>query len=250
MPGDKTAKHNGEFIVFEEAGHSYTDSKGVQYTSVTTLVGMGFEPFDAEGVARKKAGDDWRRLVDEWRENGKRAADFGTRLHENCEMQILGKIDKMHEPITVEEKICFDLARRKVDSLLTDESIAKMEPEKLVFSPTLRVAGSIDLLAELKDGSYAIYDWKRILKLSERGFNGKRGVLEATKDLQDSNFWHYALQLRLYEVILKLEGYVPRGAKFKRFLNVVNKESLTTVEMPDVGDAAKKLLAWHYERVK
>jgi ATP-dependent exoDNAse (exonuclease V) beta subunit len=245
MPGDKVCSHNGETVEFNEREHTYVDSKNRLYTSVTTLVGLGFSAFDAEKVAKASSVDDWSSLIDKWDREAKKAAWLGTRLHENCENVILGNLDKLHSPTTVDEKACMDAAMREAKRLKADKTIESLEPEKLVFSSTLMLAGSVDLLAKNRNGSYTIYDWKRVKKLSTSGYKGQTGILEATKDIQDSNYWHYALQLRLYEIILKLEGYVPREAPFRRCLNVITNGKLTVVDLPDVGEEAKKLIVWH-----
>ena len=244
MPSTKTIEHNGLVMTFNEGDHSYVDSKKRRYTSVTTLVGYGFQPFDAEGVAKRKDKDNWQKLMAEWKQIGETAASNGTRLHENCENQILGRLDMMHAPRDIAEKMNFDAARTAVDELLADDSFESFEPEKLVFCDKIKLAGSVDLLARRKDKSYAIFDWKCVKSIDYRGFGGKTGILEATKDIPDSNFWHYALQLSLYEIILKIGGYVERDATFTRRLNVISNGSFKKVELPDMREAAKKLIVW------
>ena len=129
--------------------------------------------------------------------------------------------------------------------LLHNKNYIKFETEKLVFSPALKIAGSIDLFVTCKDGSYIIYDWKILSKgLSQYGFNNKCGILECTKHIQDSNYWHYALQLQIYEIILKAEGYIPLNADVKRILNVFTDNKFSQHEMPDLKNEAKSLIKW------
>lgn len=248
MPSSIVVRHNDRTVTFNEADHSYIDDKMQRYVSVTTLVGMGFEKFDAEATAKRKAekdGGDLKAYVEAWKKTGEQAANFGTRLHYNCEQQILGNTDKILTPVNAMEKINFDLAHREVDRIVNEEKDASLQPEKLVFSEKLHLAGSIDLLVESSNGTYKIYDWKNVKGISTVGYKGKTGILDCTKDMQDSNYWHYALQLQLYEIILKVEGYVPRDAHFFRCLNVFSNGRLTHVEMPDVMKEAKELIKWH-----
>lgn len=249
MPGSTTVKHNGLVMTFDESVHSYTDGNNRRYTSVTTLVGLGFEKFDAVRIAKKKAGDDWQRLVDEWNEKGRLAAEAGTLLHENCERLILDpKNCVLHVGRNPEEEAKFSLAEQAVMELLDDSDNVAFEPEKLVFSPKLGLAGSVDLLVSRSDGTFDIYDWKNIKGIETHGFNGKTGILDCTKDLPDSNFWHYALQLQLYELIMKVEGYIPPKAKVRRTLNVFEKGTMNKYSLPLLVNEAKGLIRWNLNR--
>ena len=249
MPSSITVSHNGLDITFTESDHSYIDSNNKKYTSVTTLVGMGFEKFDGEVIAKRKAereGLNWQDLLKSWDEAGKRACEAGTRLHENCEHQLLGQNTLIHEARDIKEKINFDLARKAVDDIKSNYHNIKFEPEKLVFSPKLGLAGSIDLLVTQDiPGRYIIYDWKNVKGISSHGFNGKTGIIEATKDVQDSNYWHYNLQLQIYEIILKVERYIPKDAIVTRILNVFENGKFNQYELPSIGKPAKDLILYN-----
>ena len=250
MPQSITVQHKNISITFTEEDHSYIDMYNNRYTSVTTLIGRGFEKFNAEEIAKKKAireNCDWHDLVNEWTEKGERAANEGTRLHENCENQILNKYEKMHKPKSINEKINFDLAFNAVNKIKENHNNIKFEPEKLVFSPKLRLAGSIDLLVHCIDKKYIIYDWKNIKEISLFGFNNKCGIIDATKNVQDSNYWHYALQLQIYEIILKVENYIPKNAHVSRILNVFEHGKFNQYELPNMMENAKNLIKFNLQ---
>ena len=97
MPNSTKAKHpSGKVeITFTEDDHSYVDDFGIDYTSGTTLVKSAFEEFDAKKAAAiksAKTGIPADQYIAEWKAAGERAAMEGTRAHENCERQILGRI--------------------------------------------------------------------------------------------------------------------------------------------------------------
>lgn len=49
--------------------------------------------------------------------------------------------------------------------------------------------------------SYEIYDWKRVREISFE--SRKSAILPCLKHMQDSNFFHYSIQLNLYKMILE-----------------------------------------------
>jgi len=74
--------------------------------------------------------------------------------------------------------------------------------EVIVFSDEHEIAGTIDLLIynEEKDGCY-IFDWKTTNKMNDRGKN--YGIKNATKNIKDSKFNTYELQLSFYRYLLQ-----------------------------------------------
>lgn len=248
MPGSTKSFHNNEQIVFTESNHLYVDSQQRRYTSVTTLIGKCFEKFDSEKIAKAKAareGGDYKELMNQWQQIGKAAANSGTRLHENCENQILGRLELIHKPETPEEQIKFKYASDIVTGLLNDSSNIKFEPEKLIFSPRFLIAGSVDLLVHHDDGTFTIYDWKNVKEIKQNAFMDKVGTIDATAKIPDSNYWHYALQLQLYEIILKIEEYIPKKAKCRRIINAFEKSGFHQYEMPCLVKEACEMIKWN-----
>ena len=224
MPNDKSAPHpSGQLnITFQELGHFYTDSFGIEYASTTELVHAAFEPFDAEKTAAAKSartGIPAQQYLQEWDRNRDDASSAGTRLHENCERQILGRFPDMHRPADDAERLEFRTAWNEVEKIKS-AGFLSLEPEKLIFSPRFRVAGSIDLLVKKSPAEYLILDWKRVKEIKYSGFRNQCGIHPATSHLQDCNFIHYSLQLSIYEQILRLENYIEPDAKVEKWLNV------------------------------
>lgn len=251
MPGDKTASlPSGDLtILFTEENHSYVDDYGIEYTSATTLVHQGFEAFDEIAVANRKSartGVPAERYIQEWSENRERAAGDGTRMHENCERQILKQFDKMHKPADEEERREFRAAWMEVEKI-NAAGFLSAEPEKLVFSPRFRVAGSIDLLCCRNQKEYLLLDWKRVKRITTSGFRGKTGILFPTLRLQDCNFIRYSLQLSIYEQILKIENYIPEDAVVDKWLNVYNREAgeFEHVHCLNLQYEALAMMAWN-----
>ena len=114
--------------------------------------------------------------------------------------------------------------------------------EKIVFSPELRIAGTIDLLVKSREnGNYAIIDHKTNAKIEvENTFN--KFCNEPISHLADTNFIHYALQLNLYQYLLKAEKYVPADAKFSMFLNHLTENGQKWYQLPDLQSEVKDLM--------
>jgi len=250
MPSDNKVLHpldNSLEIIFKEVDHSYKDSRGGKYISVTTLISEAFEKFDSDGIAEKtaiKRGVSKESLLKEWSEKGKNAARIGTRLHWNMEQYIHNKFDLMWKPEDVNEKIRFDSAIKILEKIKEKYKPEWMEPEKLVFSPSFGIAGSIDLLVKINDEVYIIFDWKCLSKDIEKyGYNGKCGIILPTLCIPDSNYWHYALQLQIYENLLKSEEYIKPLANVKKILIVWNGHKFS-MESIDYIPEAWALMAW------
>lgn len=248
MPGDKIAIHpnNVDKITFTENGHTYIDNKNREYISVTTLIGKAFPIFDSKNIAKRKAdklGIPIEQVLNEWEEKGNVGRNNGTRVHEYCENYILNKT-LLYNPLDINEKIRFDSAINMIDKLINLFNPITTETEKLVFSPSFGLAGSIDWLFKLKEDQYIIFDWKILNKdLSKSGFNGQTGNILPTLNIQDSNYWHYALQLQIYEYILKSENYIPSNSRVCRYLIVWNGQKFALEKMPEMLEAWA-LIAW------
>lgn len=248
MPSSIIAHHNNRTITFTEDDHSYIDDKGKQYCSVTTLIGKAFEKFDAEAIAKKNYGDNWKEYVEKWDKIGAEAAYAGTRLHHNCECLILENEQQCYLPENITETINFNLAKKKIYEIKNIKNAIKFEPEKLVFSERLGLAGSIDCLVTNNDNSYIIFDFKNIKTLKMENAFGKTGIIQCTKNMPDTNYWHYALQLQLYEILLKAENYVDKNAKFIRELIVFSNSTVKNYRLPNVIKEAKELILWMHKK--
>lgn len=108
--------------------------------------------------------------------------------------------------------------------------------EKIVFDHELGLAGTIDLLAKSKrDGTWLIIDHKTNAEIPPKDDNPwNKFALDPISHVPDTAFWHYALQLNLYEYLLKYGKYVPRDANFRLFLDHVLPTGAKMIELPDM----------------
>lgn len=238
MPGSSKAKHpRGYEIEFFEDSHAYVstiDGCEVKYTSGTQFLHKFFRPFDADGEIAKRCaareGCTVEEIRERWAQAGRDATALGTKIHECCEDIELGR-GLRNKPSSLKEEKMIAYAVAMARKFYAGFDILGVE--KIVFSPSLKIAGTIDLFARSKkDGTYIIGDHKTNKSIE---FEDKWGkfALPPISHLYDTSGEHYSLQLNLYEYLLKREGYVPRDAKFKLFLNHITMDGAKIIPLPD-----------------
>ena len=239
MPGTSKAKSpSGIEIVFEELTHKYTsevNGKLIDYTSGTTFIHKFIPEFDPTGVitarCAKKQGVSVEELKKQWSEKGRIATTLGTRCHEICEDIELGREVRNKAQDEKEERMFSNAAKM---ATAFKQKIDILGVEKIVFSPELQIAGTIDLFAKSrKDGTYLIIDHKTNKSIDQEN-KWNNFCLEPIKHVPNLNFWHYGLQLNLYAYLLKYGKWVPKDAKFKFFLNHITESEASLIALPDM----------------
>ena len=249
MPACSTAIHPaGWTITFTEEDHSYRSVIGgreISYVSGTQFLGRYFPPFDPTGeITRRCAlreGVTEEEMKDRWAAKGRESCRLGTRMHETVEDRLLAR-PRRNSPEDETERRRFEQAEGIAERIRARTDVVGVE--KIVFSPALGIAGTVDaLVRSRKDGTYCIVDHKSNAKIEEKDDNpyGKF-CLAPIRHVPDTSFWHYALQLNLYEYLLRREKYVPAGARFRLFLNHVTAERARLIELPDMQTEVRELL--------
>ena len=197
------AHDRDEHIEFDEPLHKYTILGATDYTSVTTFIGKLFDHFDADAVISKMMkGKNWAKskyhgmtaeaIKAQWAAAGAQAAADGTKMHADIEFFY------KFEP--------FENSSPEFRQFLQFAAQCPLRPyrsEWRVYNEDIKIVGTIDMVFEHPDGTVSIYDWKRAKKLDKYDSWGKRAKHPALKHIPDTNYWHYALQLNLYQFILE-----------------------------------------------
>ena len=248
MPGTSRAKHpKGITIDFFEDTHKYIsviNGKEVSYISGTSFIHKFFKPFDADGKIARRCAEKEGVSVDEikakWAKAGRDASTLGTKIHECCEDVFLNREKFRNTPSNDKEQHMMDNAIKIAKRIYTGCDILGVE--KIVFSPSLRIAGTIDLLARsTKTGEYLIIDHKTNKSIdTEDKWNNY--ALSPISHLHDVNYIHYSLQLNLYKYLLKREGYVPKDAKFRMYLNHITEQKADIIEVFDMESEIKDMM--------
>lgn len=241
MPSTNTATNPaGISITFTEADHKYVsvlpNNEELVYTSGTTFLHDFFVPFDpddkiAERCA-KREGITTEEMKNRWKQKGLAATKFGTRVHETIEDTILQQ-EYRNVPDGMKEELAFKNAKTIGKKLL--EKLDIVGVESIVFDHKLKIAGTIDLLAKSKTdpNTYLIIDHKTNKEIvTENTYN--KFALAPISHIPDISYYHYALQLNLYQYLLRYGKYVPHDAKFRLFLNHCNEYNMKLIELPDL----------------
>lgn len=252
MPGSsKTKNPRGIIIEFFEDTHIYKssiDGQELKYVSGTTFLGKYFPQFDPTGIitarCAKKEGITVEEIKERWAAKGRESTRLGTRLHELCEDIVLNR-EIRNTPENIIENKRFENGKKLAEKLRNTIDILGVE--KIVFSHRLPtpIAGTIDLFGRSrKDGTYLILDWKTNKEI-ERDNKYKKFCLSPISHIPDTALHHYALQLSLYQYLLKFEGYVEKDAKFKMALLHVTEDLSEIILVPDYTNEIKDLIIWN-----
>lgn len=186
-----------DLLSFNKERHTYMVN-GKVLDSVTSLVTNSFPKFDTEEQAKHVAsrnGMDIQEVIEMWEKKGKQSREQGTLLHE--------KIEKYYQGIDSPDDPAFQLFKQFARKI----TLKPYRTEWGVYDNDLGIAGSIDFV-DCQNGEYSIYDWKRSDKLVANGLpvkNNKYGEKGnyPFEHLDNSPYYHYALQLSIYKYILE-----------------------------------------------
>lgn len=193
---------------FNEASHSYFNDKGETYLSGTAFIKKFAKPFERDKIAAKYAKKHKKKVqdvIDEWSRLGEEATKKGTHYHKMKEDELLGK-----ETILLEE-IEHKVHKPLWEKGLKIHELKKLEPgvypELIVWSDKYKIAGQADYVEITKSGYININDYKTSKEIKLQGYEKWDGSREMMKfplhNLEDCNFYHYALQLNLYAFLIK-----------------------------------------------
>jgi ATP-dependent exoDNAse (exonuclease V) beta subunit len=224
----KNAHPRDKYIEFFEKGHKYVISfePDVIYTSVTTWNHSHFEKFDADKIIEnmmkskgwKEGHKYWgltpEQIKEQWNTNGNKVAEAGTDLHYNIEcfnnnnsLQTPYYNKDLYEAYmyeNIEEHDTKPLEWKYFINFVKDfPHLKPYRTEWLIYDEDVKISGSIDMVYENTDGTLSIYDWKRSKNITRINNFNKFALPEEICHLPDSNFWHYALQLNTYKIILE-----------------------------------------------
>ena len=204
------AHERDPYLEFDPESHTY-HLDGRELKSVTTLVEECFPQFDAPYWAARKAlkeGVNPQVILDRWKREACRARDLGTMMHERIEHYYIELSRGVKPPLDTDDTDAF----RLFSLFAANNHLHPYRTEWRIYHEGYGVAGTLDFLERTPAGSFNIYDWKRSRKLIEEPsgriiststYRHQGTGLPPVSHLPDTSYWHYALQLSIYRLILE-----------------------------------------------
>ena len=266
---NKNNNERDQYIQFFEEGHKYIISfePTIKYTSVTTWNHKHFPKFDADLIIESMMkGKGWKeghkywnmnpeQIKSLWNTNANNFASAGTDLHyeiecfmnekllpagythENLYNLYMSQHKNNHDSKTLEWQYFIQFVKDFPD-------LKPYRTEWLVYNENVKISGSIDMVYENDDGTLSIYDWKRVKNITRINNWNKFALPPEICHLPDSNFWHYALQLNTYKVILEDKyGKKIRDLHLVRLHPDDETKSYELIKLPDLSNEVRELFS-------
>lgn len=246
----KVAYHpSGLQIAFDETMHRYrVPSTGQTFISATTFIDRFFPKFDADKMAlrcagkKKYVGMTADEVKTSWADKGRTARDEGTNVHlyaEKLAEEIVAfgfdrkfldeRVNIKVEALSTRCALLFQQVWSAYD-LLYNQNFQIIGVEKIIFSPELGIAGTIDLLmCDTNNNDVVVLDWKQNESISKANpwDNCRRPLCH----LEATDYTKYSLQLNLYRYLLKREGYFPDAPNFRMALIHLTTEKAIPIKV-------------------
>ena len=215
-------------IRFFEKDHKYIilTEPDVKYTSVTTWNHSHFPKFEADIIIDnmmkskgwKEGHKYWgltpEQIKSQWNTNKDAVAGAGTYLHYEIEcfnndkrFKFIYTNKELYEIYMLDNKEKHELKsiewRYFINFVRDNPHLKPFRTEWTVYHEDVKISGSIDMIYENLDGTLSIYDWKRAKNITRINNYNKFALTPQICHLPDSNYWHYALQLNTYKVIIE-----------------------------------------------
>lgn len=184
-----------------------------------TFVSKFFDlPFDAEaylGKIAKEQGIPYEQAKQEWERSVLDNTHIGRYAHMIADDAIKGKPPR-YEGENIKETAVYTAIYDYAKKLI--EGASDVESEVSLHANDVNVGGKFDLMFN-KNGQWTLVDWKTNGEDLDDIPNGKFGLDEVTKNLNNNSYNKYALQLNVYEWAAKNSGKIPMNANVRKELH-------------------------------
>jgi len=260
-------------ILFFEEDHRYVilSEPNVKYTSVTTWVHSHFPKFDSDAVIKNMMkGKGWKQghkywgltaeqIKSQWSSNASAVSGAGTDLHYEIECfnnNIMVNSDysykELYENYMLNNNVIKPIEWHYFINFVKDMPYLKpYRTEWIIYHEDVKISGSVDMIYENYDGTYSIYDWKRSKNITRINTFNKFAITPEISEFPDANFWHYALQLNTYKVIIEEKyGKIIKDIFLVRLHPDAEEENYELIPLPDLTKEVKLLFLERKMRIE
>jgi len=178
-------------------------------------------------------------ILKQWSDKAELSSFEGTSLHEYLEQWPTTKGFGFHPP-TYRVLMMTKQVDKMFPKLL--ERFRLVAAEQIIFSPTMGLAGQVDILmADDKTNEIIILDWKTNAKLTDET-SAFGNMLAPIEHLKDADTVRYGLQLGLYEKMLESENYFPEFTGYRKSLIHIGGASGKVVKVENYKDEIERLM--------
>lgn len=206
------------FLKFLRKTVPLTEPK-VRDMGANTFVSHFFDPpFDNEafiGKMAKEKGIPFTQAEEEWQRSNLDKTHVGRYAHMLADDAVNGRPPSKEGTNPKEVAVytaIYDYAKKLV------KGASDVESEVSLHANSVTVGGKFDLMMK-KNGQWVLVDWKTNGEDLEDIPNGKVGLDELTKDINNNPYNKYALQLNVYEWAAKDSGKIPLDATVSKELH-------------------------------
>jgi hypothetical protein len=199
-------------VTLEPIEHVYIHRiTGVKYSSVTKAISSIEPHFDedavAEAIVRQKndvknpkyINLNKNQILDMWHQMNDEANVYGSKVHDILEQYLLS--DGWCFPKDDFEKLIIS----EFDKINIDKGMY-MQPERIVFSEQHELAGMSDLIVQINDDFFDVWDWKSNKEYNFYNKFGNKTLNPPFDHLQCCQHSIYSLQLSIYAYMYELEN--------------------------------------------
>jgi hypothetical protein len=214
-------------IYFIEENHKYAsienDPDQIEWTSVTTLIEMFSESFDALKTAsdcssgksktKKYLGLPVNTILDLWDAENKRATDLGSRYHLQKEIALIDSVMQTREGLVYPVYPPVMQGSRKL--AIPQKLEPGIYPEHMMYLKSAKICGQSDRV-EIIQNFIDVFDHKTNKAIELESYRDRLGKSKKLKGilshLDDCNYIHYSVQLSIYMYMLRKHNYnlIPR----------------------------------------
>lgn len=246
-------------VFLEPIEHKYHHRvTGRTYKSVTTTLSSIEPHFDSEGVSaaivnqldsvkqERYIGLNQQQILDYWQMLNDEANIYGTKVHDIVERYLLA--NKWYFPKDDEEGEFEQCVIDGFNNLKIDEGVA-MWPERILFAEEYELAGMSDLIIDIDDVFFDVWDWK-----TNREFNffnpyGYETLFKPFDHLQSCQWSIYTLQLSVYAYMYELEHPGRKCRQIRIGYWDKEKKTFERIQIMYMKHEARKLIEMHHYNI-